>query len=502
LDIKGLLIAALLAGGILLAARKAPPTNGNGPPPPPPPPPPSSPSAIEGYGAQTIGGRGGSILSVTNINDSGPGSLRAALTATGPRTVIFRTGGIIRLASPIAITEPFLTIAGQTAPGGGILVSVDNPVNNNMLRIATHNVIIQYVRFRNDPSGEPGGGQVNVGIQEGAYNIVIDHCSLSWSLDDMFQIWRNSISPLPDTMDITVQWSIFAEALAGHSTAMIIGATEPASAGEHLKTRNITVHHNLYVHNMERNPYVKTGVTEIKNNVVYNWENPIMETRAQTTIDIVNNYWKPGPMSSEPYIVHDAALGTTPNASIYVNGNVLEGINTAEQDDWALLWDYDSRGPLSTMHQRLTPLPSPPPIPVTLETAANAYNSVLSDVGANRRLNELGEWVVNQDSVDLRVIADVLAGTGWAPTAPATIAQAGGMPVIASGTPYVDSDNDGMPDAWEIAHGLNPNVPNGNGHDLDPILTNLEVFLRGPVLLSHRQDRPGRRPHRGLSARR
>jgi Pectate lyase len=168
----------------------------------------------EGFGANTVGGRGGKVIEVSNLNDSGAGSLRAALTASGPRIVVFRTGGSITLLSQIKIIEPYLTVAGQSAQGGGITVRNDPSNIQTPLRILTHDVVIRYIRTRPGPSAALSGDLDAFDIDSG-YNIVVDHCSFSWATDEVLTFgWSGS---LPRPHDVTIQWSIVSEAL-NHST--------------------------------------------------------------------------------------------------------------------------------------------------------------------------------------------------------------------------------------------------------------------------------------------
>lgn len=205
---------------------------GEDPPPPIPPDPPPSNGSIafpgaSGFGAMTTGGRGGQVIAVTNLNDSGPGSLRTALTASGPRIVVFRVAGIIDLASRINIGNPHLTVAGQTAPGSGITLRAA-PGAGQIIHVNTHDVILRYLRIRSGAAGNPGGGQVNIQINSGAHDVIVDHCSMSWTLDENFNITRN----IPDTADeatwpqiynITLQRSLMAEGLIPHSTGVRVG---------------------------------------------------------------------------------------------------------------------------------------------------------------------------------------------------------------------------------------------------------------------------------------
>ncbi|MEM7034013.1 MAG: pectate lyase, partial [Chloroflexota bacterium] len=225
----------------------------------------------EGGGAWSLGGRGGRVIEVTNLKDSGSGSLRAALEASGPRIVVFRVGGTIELKELIIIRNPYLTIAGQTAPGDGITLK------DNGIRIMTHNVIVRYMRFRPGDDSKAEGIDVDgINITNRpddkndkdamVHDIILDHVSVSWAIDKNIGVW-NSRPEINEIENITIQWSIISEGLANnrhyegeHSKGVLIGEY----------SNNVSMHHNLFAHNTARNPKVKGGSAEVINNVVYN----------------------------------------------------------------------------------------------------------------------------------------------------------------------------------------------------------------------------------------
>ncbi len=448
----------------------------------------------EGWGALSKGGRGGRVIEVTNLNDSGPGSLRACAQASGPRVCVFRVGGVIRLQSAIDIRNPFITIAGQTAPGGIVLVG--GPVVIGIDDTAD-NVILRHLRLRNVQPARNAGPNL---FTQGS-NVIVDHISSSWPLDDNIEIWLNYADEMP-LENVTVQKSIISETLYPHSTG-------GGAGGAHIKdgrkvevwrgVRNITYHHNLYAHNSHRNPRVSSLNTQIINNVVYNWRFRVGGTSLASSSDWINNYWKGGPevrdssdSALRQHVLHhefasdydtdlDPQTGKPYVASIYIAGNVCTPIGFTDPlaDNWPLITTQQGPnigGNLPREHQRLEPLPQPPML-VTIQSAVDAYNSVLADVGANAYLDSLGRWVPNLDSVDARVINDVLQGTGKVISSPDEV---GGLPAMPSVAPYQDSDHDGMPDEWEIAHGLNPNGSMADAWivDLDGVAM-LDHFLNG-----------------------
>jgi pectate lyase len=440
----------------------------------------------QGFGALSVGGRGGRIIEVTNLQDSGPGSLRAAIEAEGPRIVVFRVSGTIQLQNTIDIENPYLTIAGQTAPGGGILL---RGTDSTLLRIenGTHDIILRYLRLRNG-SGEPNGfGHDNISIN-GGHNIILDHVSMSWSTDENASIWRKAQdSPV---YNVTIQNSIFSEGIAGHSKGLIIGGetdfSDPSSPIEAWRdVKRISIHHNLFAHNSDRNPLVTSSKAHIINNVMYNWKGWISATTRGSVVDYINNYAKAGSISNldRLFIYEDANLFQqdepyyTP--SIHTKGNVVESVQTDPNADNWNLWKLSlTHEPIPQSYRRANPLQQPP-IPVDIQSAHEAYQSVLADVGANARLNCSGDWISNSDSVDVRILADVRRGEGSEKPI-SSPNQVGGYPELATGRLCADNDRDGMPNAWEYLHGLNRNDPTDGSADADGDgYTNVEEYLNG-----------------------
>ena len=450
----------------------------------------------EGHGAGTTGGRGGRIIEVTNLNDSGPGSLREALQTPGPRIVVFRVGGTIEIQSDLSITEPYITVAGQTAPGGGILIKDLPGSSRQLLQIKTHDVVLRYLRIRDADYNQKGGG-AEIDVNQGQYNVIIDHCSVSWTADENIQIFHKN--EVEDTRNITVQRCLIAEALAAHSTGLLVSGFSDYTINppneDYLQVYDISIHHNLFAHNSHRNPRIGSREAQVINNVVYNWKARVGATIAKTSADWINNYWKPGPMSSrDKILLHECkGLGKAPDGfpdpSLYLSGNIVEGIfENSTSDNWALIREspipaLGCDGPLPDSFRRHTPLAqAPDPLAIQIQLASDAYDSVLADVGANARLDCDGSWIPNSDSVDTRVINDAKNGTGWSDSPPENPDAAGGFPVIASGTPCTDTDKDAMPDEWEDRFGFDPDDAtdgpedaNGNGY------TNVEEYLNGTV---------------------
>lgn len=397
----------------------------------------------EGFGASALGGRGGTVIKVTNLNNSGSGSLREAVSASGPRIVVFETGGIINLTSDLTITNPYLTIAGQTAPGDGICVS------GRQISIQADHVVMRGMRIRlGDGTSGSDALQIN-GYQSTIENVIIDHCSISWATDENTSTFEN-------LEDITFSWNIISEGINAnyHSMGMLIG---PYGA------KRISMHHNLFAHNRERQPYVKHETeTEIVNNVVYNWQNKATDINGTAKTNVVGNYYKPGlnwnGSRKGIYFPHSDAVA-------YVLSNIGPGRPTNTGNEWDACDGSES-------NRSLVPVVSSNSI--TIDSPTDAYALVLDHAGAT---------IPQRDPVDLRVVQDVIDGTG---TVINSQNDVGGFPVYNQGTPPLDTDGDGMPNDWEISHGLDPNDPADANEDRDGDgYTNIEEYINGffPVLV-------------------
>ncbi|MGV3660894.1 MAG: pectate lyase family protein [Prosthecobacter sp.] len=378
----------------------------------------------EGFGAHTPGGRGGKVLPVTNLDDSGPGSLRAALDAKGPRIVIFRVGGVIQLKSALVIREPFVTVAGQTAPGDGICLRTDSSTHADTLVLnGTHDVILRFLRVQNGKGPQPshyddGGDCISAYDSE---NFIIDHCSARWGCDEVL-----SVTGACDRY--TVQWSILAEALNynRHSMATIL-------SGE-----RCSWHHNLLAHNGSRNPLFAGGTRcDFRNNVLYNWGH----TSGQGNFNQLNyagNYLRPGPSTVQKPLNFVAPQAVALARSLHLAGNVMEGSQEITADNW-----------LGAAFDRACASDTPFPMaPVRSESADLALPHVLAKAGAT---------LPQRDAADTRVIADVQNHTGQII---ASQQEVGGHPSYPPATTAViDTDLDGLPDSWELSHTLNPANP-------------------------------------------
>lgn len=402
----------------------------------------------EGFGTSTPGGRGGRVIAVTNLNDSGPGSLREAVTAKGPRTVVFRVGGTIRLARALTINEPFITIAGQTAPGKGVCL------RDAVVKVETHDVVMRFIRVRVGPSlNEPFNDQNCLEVTgEGSYNVVIDHCTFSWSIDE-------NVGIVSGAHDCTFSWNIVSEALRQPFTKTQIGKDRSHSMGLILGNHpdRCSVHRNLIAHCNSRMPRIQGGTHDFVNNVVYDWGFLTGTFSREPSVNFVGNYYKSGP-SSLPIkaIVKGDDMG-----KVYVKGNRTPQRTGDDQPEWEPLTDADE-----ATHRADKPFDT---IPLTITSAEQAYEDVLARAGCR---------VPALDDTDKRILRQVYLGYGGKIDRPE---DAGGYPDLPIVYGPADSDGDGIPDAWERSHGLNPNDSRDGAKLARDGYTNLERYLNSLV---------------------
>lgn len=431
----------------------------------------------EGYGKYTTGGRGGRVLTVTNLNDSGKGSFRDAVEQRGPRIVVFAVDGTIELKSPLRIINDSITIAGQSAPGDGICLK-DYP-----LVVNAGNVIVRYIRVRvgdryHLDSDGLGGGRY------GQKNVVLDHLSVSWSIDECLSIYK--------TENLTVQWCLVA-----HSLNTSVHTKGSHGFGGIWGGYKATFHHNLLANHASRNPRFSsvdgTKWVDYRNNVVYNWGfKTAYGGGHHAEINMVNNYYKPGPASRHHRLLDVAEDGT---GRYYVAGNVMEGDDAVTRDNQGAVTDCagkcyirnrKSAAPDSGISPEAVPTPGEectsclvdapfPYEPICEDTPAVAYQRVLASVGCS----------FSQDDYDREVLRQVKEGIGTFGTDGIINSQedVGGWPVLKAGKVRKDSDGDGMPDAWELRHGLDPkDASDASAYTLDKEFTNVEVYLNGLAL--------------------
>ena len=468
----------------------------------------------EGGGMYTFGGRGGKVLTVTNLNDDGPGSFRWACEQGGARIVVFNVSGNIVLKTPIIVRAPYITIAGQTAPGEGVQISGES------FQVDTHDVIVRHMRFRR--------GNTHVWYREDSFggnpvgNIMIDHCSCEWGLDENISFYRHMFD-LHDgkpkrkvpTVNVTIQNTISAKALDtwNHAFGSTIG-------GE-----NSSFMRNLWADNTGRNPSIGWGgVFNFVNNIVYNWVHRTADGGEYSTMsNFINNYYKPGPLTPKNTPIGYRIVKSESRSNklfdypqygrIYATGNIVEGNERVTKNNWdggIQIADKDLPNGIPDDVKALMHSNEPFAMPhMTIIPSEQTFDKVLSNVGATMPC---------RDIVDQRIVEEVRTGQAyyvkklpkknpygdmWGLSDKSkneegffkyrrldkdsykhgiitSIEQMGGFPKYKKYTAWKDSDGDGMPDEWEIANGLNPNDPsdanldcNGDGY------TNIEKYING-----------------------
>lgn len=436
----------------------------------------------EGGGMYTSGGRGGQVIHVTNLNDSGSGSLRAALAESGTRTIVFDVAGLIALNSTLEIKEGNVTIAGQTAPGDGICIKNFSTV------VKADNVIIRFVRFRMGDEKMTEDDAIWGRYQK---NIILDHCSMSWSTDECSSFYAN--------INFTMQWCIMTESLrksvhgkGSHGYGGIWGGN------------NASFHHNLLANHDSRNPridhpqiygnYISThrGNVDVRCNAIYNWGSNHTYGGEDGWFNIMNNYYKPGPASTSRnyyvdaygYYQKDGTNYADRYPELYLYGNVNSAINIANDVSGIYWHNGDSWGNYNTVQSTSFKLagPSSEDIYTTTHSAKDAFDRICSSAGASLR----------RDVVDQRACGDAQKGSatydngGNGSTGGIIDTQkaVGGWPSYSADNTALakvaDYDRDGMPDWFEDQFGLNKSsASDGNSKTLDKKgrYTNLEMYL-------------------------
>ncbi|MBN1669471.1 MAG: hypothetical protein JXR37_00450 [Kiritimatiellae bacterium] len=394
------------------------------------------------------------VHQVTNTNDSGPGSLRQAVAdcrADRYDIITFRTGGVIDVEKEIQFNKPNIRniyIAGQTAPGDGIYLTARKTHRPGVFfQYGTeeiNNIVVRYIKFRlANPRPKNRGGRAF--MLTAVNNFLMDHCSISWNSDDLMAIRVRKTSVKGVTHSITVQRTVFAETITGHLTGLGLGGPGEI-AGAH------SVHHNIFSTISHRLPSSGPLTLEVINNVYYNYGRT-GDAYGGGTIDYIANYYRVGPRWPNPNGILFRLSDEFPShiPTVYMAGNMAPhfGITSPTQDNWALTENHSNWDTWNEPAMRRSSPVSAPPVPVTVQTAKDAYTSVLADSGANARLDDMGNWVSNRDSVDKRIIAQIQNGTGLDRLM--TIDDID-FPNVDPGTPYPDTDQDGMADVWERKH--------------------------------------------------
>jgi hypothetical protein len=420
----------------------------------------------EGFGRHATGGRGGSVFQVTTLNDSGPNSLRAAIETGGPRTVVFRVSGTIQLQSPLVIEEGNLTIAGQTAPGDGICIR-DFPV-----LVAADNVIVRYLRFRLGDAAHSVADALSAAVDgERVYgNIIIDHCSISWGIDECSSFY--------DVADFTMQWCFITESLnrsyhpkGDHGYGGIWGGLRSS------------FHHNLFAHHSSRTPRFHglrgttlrdSSLVDFRNNVIYNWGFNSAYGGEHGNHNIVANYYKHGP-ATNPTVRSRILQPGDSLSKWHISGNHVWSDPDASVDNWV----KGVQGVFADAQRRNRQDASFQFDSVKTHSAEDAFELVLEHGGAS---------FPERDAVDSRIVHEVRTGTAtfggfWGSHTGIIDSQAdvGGWPILRSSSPPVDTDADGIPDEWELKNGLDPHDATDGAILRNDGYSNLEHYINSLV---------------------
>ena len=427
----------------------------------------------EGFGKYTTGGRGGKVLIVDNLDDNGPGSFRAAAEADFPRIIVFSVAGTIHLQKKIVIKSN-ATIAGQSAPGDGICFA------DKTVAIGGDNIIVRFLRFRLGDKFQ-NGGKVDGSGSDDAFggtkrkNIIIDHCSLSWSTDEVFSIYAGDST--------SVQWNLISEPL-NYSYHFEEGDSdyEHHGYGSIWGGMHASFHHNLFAHCTSRTPrfngtrHTKEENCDYSNNVIYNWGGNNVYAGEGGNYNIINNYYKPDPSTKKSAINNLAnpfRRKDIPFGKWYVNGNLMEGNQLMSKDNSLGIHLGD---PLPEDKFENVIMTTPFNFMTTnVQSAEKAYEAVLAGVGC---------IFPTRDTLDQRILKDVKNGTGRIidvqggyPHGTSFEQTENAWPYLDAGKPIEDADLDGIPDEWEMTKGLNPKLNDASLFQLNKQYTNVEVYL-------------------------
>ncbi|MCW3078937.1 pectate lyase [Segetibacter sp.] len=432
----------------------------------------------EGFGKKTKGGRYGKILVVSNLNDNGVGSLREAIRVKGSRIVVFAVSGTIHLESKLALTSD-LTIAGQSAPGDGICLA-DYPVT-----LSGNNIIVRYMRFRMGDKNQKGGMVAGNGGDDAfggtrRTNIIIDHCSISWSTDEVFSVYEGDST--------TLQWNLISEPL-NYSYHFETGDKdfEHHGFGGIWGGKHTSGHHNLFAHCANRTPRfdgirnIPEEFVDFRNNVIYDWASNNAYAGEGGRYNMVNNYYKPGPSTNanvlsrilNPY----KKPPTIPYGKFYVDGNYVEGAEDVTKNNWKGVVMNDGTAADAEQAKAATAFSAEQ---VQTQSATDAYLLVLQYAGASLRRDTLDERIINDVKNRQGRLIDVQGGYPHGTPYELTV---NAWPALKSLPAPTDTDQDGMPDEWEKKNTLNPNDPSdATLNTLHKHYTNIEVYLNSLVL--------------------
>lgn len=393
----------------------------------------------EGYGSRSKGGRGGKVIQVTTLADSGPGSLRACIEAMGPRVCVFRVSGLIRFTdTPPRIRHPFITIAGESAPGDGITLAHNGGAEGRTPLVIkkTNDVIVRHIRIRNDRIGDERGSEDAITIEDSSH-VIIDHVSASWARDELVNGYSNNNF-------ITVSNSIFSWGIPGHDKCALM-ASDPRTP------QNFSFIGNLCAHSGDRNPDINFppgSCVEVINNIFYNANSEfaeVWESYGGTPVAIIGNSFIAGPDTQRDAVgIAHQRIGSKGAARVYRADNAF--IGSFRQQDGTL-------AEVEIQQPDCTPTINP-------ASSQAAYDHVLGSAGAFPR-----------DALDRQVVDEVRSRTGR------IMRQPGAIPAIALQRAETDTDADGMPDTWETAHGSKPQIPDAWDDADGDGLSNLETWL-------------------------
>ncbi len=463
----------------------------------------------EGHGRNTTGGRGGAVYHVTSLEDDGSeGTLRWAIEQKGARTIVFDVAGTIHLKSEMKTKYDDLTIAGQTSPGGICLADYGFTINSS-------NVIIRFLRFRPGvASGKEPDGLGGMDKQ----NIIVDHCSVSWSVDECLSVYGMQNS--------TVQWCLAYQALR-HATHVKGNHGYGGNWGGH----NASYHHNLIAHCESRVPrlgprYTTLAIGEyvdIRNNVYYNWNGEGCYGGEAQNTNIVNNYYKPGPATdskranriakigiyAQSYVAPDENGNPTKNkdyapyldkwGTFYITGNKVVGDDNTTNDNWTYgVYNQQKNGDAVDnmwIEETMVAIKKDAPVVssagVTTHSADDAYSKVLAYGGACNYRDAVDKLVLG-DVENKKASCTASGNSSGYINSPEDVLEA--LPEL-NGDPYpklekdanidvTDTDGDGIPDTWEKSHGLDPeSKDDGNATTIDVHgkYTNLEMYMNSLV---------------------
>jgi hypothetical protein len=429
----------------------------------------------EGYGKYTTGGRNGTVLIVSNLNNDGEGSFRKAAEAKFPRTIVFVVSGTIHLESSVMIRSN-VTIAGQTSPGGICLA-------DKSVQLGGDNIILRYMRFRMGDKYQRLAGMVDGSGGEDAFggrgrnHIMIDHCSFSWSNDEVMSVYAGDST--------TIQWCLMSEPL-DYSYHFEKGDTdwEHHGYGGIWGGRHLTAHHNLFAHCNNRNPRfdgIRNAPEEnvdFRNNVIYNWEKNSIYAGEGGLYNMVNNYYKFGPDTKEDVKFRIVNPGKWERPAIafgkwYVAGNYVDGSRVVSTNNIQGVVmgnngsEEDKEDAIVAIEHAFEPM--------NTESAEKAYKNVLKYVGASYERDTLDERIVTNVKNRSGRIIDVQGGYKHGTSFEETL---NAWPVFNSYAALIDTDKDGLPDVWERQQGLDPQNPvDANSYKKNSTYTNIEMYV-------------------------